>query len=121
MLVAKLLRCKGAPAHRSSAARNASSESGFERKSSIPSRRHRSRSRAIALAVCAITGVGRVPRARSRSRIAAVASNPSIPGIWQSINIASNRSRSAIRTASAPLDATATTHPSRSSIRRDTC
>ena len=57
---------------------------GLLMKSSMPACRQRVRSLSIALAVSAMMGVR--CRGSSRARIARVAMNPSIFGIWQSIS-----------------------------------
>lgn len=89
-------------AHRASIVENRSSgRSGFATYASIPAARHASRSPVMALAVSATIGVRR-PVVRSCSRMAAVASNPVIPGICTSMRMMSNRCFLARETASAP-------------------
>ena len=72
----------------------------------MPAARHFSRSPFMALAVMATMGVRRPPP--SLSRIRAVASKPSISGIWPSMSTASYRVRATASTASLPLSATST-------------
>ena len=64
---------------------------GLPRKPFMPAARHRSLSRVSTLAVKATIAVGGTPSSDSPRRISAVAVNPSIPGIWQSMRITSKR------------------------------
>ncbi len=69
----------------------------------MPAARHFSRSSLMTFAVSAMMGSRLAPRLASSSRMRRVAVNPSITGIWQSINTAS-KSVAAMRSrASAPL------------------
>ena len=73
--------------HRWSAVATASNRTGFVMKSSIPAAMHRSRSPSMAAAVMAMIGMWLSDP--SNRRMAAVASYPSISGIWQSMSTAS--------------------------------
>ena len=55
----------------------------------MPAAKQRSRSPSMAFAVSAMMGTRALPEASSRRRISAVAVNPSMTGIWQSISTAS--------------------------------
>ena len=74
----------------------------------MPAFRHSSRSCAMALAVRATIGMALPPSDCSRLRISAVASKPSISGMWQSIRIRSNEPPRGASSASLPLVATVT-------------
>src|ERR1039458_1973401 len=82
----------------------------------MPAARHRSRSPRIAWAVMATIGMC-LPVLCSRTRMAEVASNPSISGICTSINTTSKFSWSRAARASRPLFVTVTRCPCFSSRR----
>src|SRR5438445_1573573 len=81
----------------------------------MPAARHSSRSPCIALAVIATIRGRR--SAGQRRAISREASNPSISGIWTSINTRSYGCRSMASTASRPLAATSALYPICSSRR----
>ena len=85
----------------------------------MPAATQRSRSSIMAWAVIAMMGRW-APVPSSRARILAVASNPSISGIWQSMRTASKRSRATSCSASRPLPAMVTRAPAFSRILRAT-
>jgi glycosyltransferase involved in cell wall biosynthesis len=81
---------------------NSAERTGFERYPSAPAARHASRSPFIAFAVSAMIGTW-MPVPCSAFRIAAVASSPSISGIWTSMSTRSNVLAVTDATASRPL------------------
>ena len=77
----------------------------------MPAARHASRPSCVAFAVNAITGM-RLP-VPSRRRSSAVAENPSMTGIWQSIRTTSNLSTASISSAWRPSAAVSDLHAER--------